>query len=40
MNADGASVMEVLRAKLSRAKDQDRLSNAAAEKASAELKAK
>ena len=39
MNADGAAAVEALRAELARAKEQARLSNAAAEKASAELKA-
>ena len=39
MNADGAAAMEALRAELARAKKQARFSNAAAEKASAELKA-
>ena len=39
MNADGAAAVEALRAELARAKDQAWLSNAAAEKASAELKA-
>ena len=40
INADGAAAMEVLRAELARAKEQARFSNAAAEKASTELKAK
>ena len=39
MAADGAAAVEVLRAELARAKEQARFSNAAAEKASAELKA-
>ena len=39
MNADGAAAVEALRAELARAKEQARSSNAAAEKASAELKA-
>ena len=39
MNADGAAAVEALRAELARAKKQARFSNAAAEKASAELKA-
>ena len=39
MAADGAAAVEVLRAELARAKEQARRSNAAAEKASAELKA-
>ena len=39
MAADGAAAVEVLRAELARAKEQARCSNAAAEKASAELKA-
>ena len=39
MTADGAAAVEILRAELARAKEQDRISNAAAEKASAELKA-
>ena len=39
MSADGAAAVEALRAELARAKDQAWLSNAAAEKASAELKA-
>ena len=39
MNANGAAAVEALRAELARAKEQARLSNAAAEKASAELKA-
>ena len=34
--ADGAAAVEILRAELFRAKEQARLSNAAAEKASAE----
>ena len=39
MSADGAAAVEALRAELARAKGQAWLSNAAAEKASAELKA-
>ena len=39
MATDGAAAVEVLRAELARAKEQARRSNAAAEKASAELKA-
>ena len=39
INADGAAAVEALRAELARAKEQARFSNAAAEKASAELKA-
>ena len=39
MAADGAAAVEVLRAELALAKEQARCSNAAAEKASAELKA-
>ena len=39
MSADGAAAVEILRAELARAKEQARFSNAAAEKASAELKA-
>ena len=39
MNADGAAAVEALRAELARAKEQTRFSNAAAEKASADLKA-
>ena len=39
INADGAAAVEALRAELARAKEQARLSNAAAEKASADLKA-
>jgi hypothetical protein len=39
MTADGAAAVEVLRAELARAKEQARFSNAAAEKASAKLKA-
>ena len=39
MAADGAAAVEVLRAELAQAKEQARCSNAAAEKASAELKA-
>ena len=39
MAADGAAAVEILRAELARAKEQARFSNAAAEKASAELKA-
>ena len=37
--ADGAAAVEILRAELARAKEQARCSNAAAEKASAVLKA-
>ena len=39
MAADGAAAIEILWAELARAKEQARSSNAAAEKASAELKA-
>ena len=39
MTVDGAAAVEILRAELARAKEQARFSNAAAEKASAELKA-
>ena len=39
MNANGAATVEALRAELAHAKEQARFSNAAAEKASAELKA-
>ena len=39
MTADGAAAVEILRVELARAKEQARISNAAAEKASAELKA-
>ena len=39
INADGAAAVEILRTELARAKEQARSSNAAAEKASAELKA-
>ena len=39
MAADGAAAIEILRAELARGKEQARCSNAAAEKASAELKA-
>ena len=39
MAADGAAAMEILQAELARAKEQAWFSNAAAEKASAELKA-
>ena len=39
INADGAAAVEALRAELSRAKEHARFSNAAADKASAELKA-
>ena len=39
MSADGAAAVEILRADLARSKEQARISNAAAEKASAELKA-
>ena len=38
-NADGAATVEALRAELAQAKEQARFSNAAAKKASAELKA-
>ncbi len=38
MAADGAAAIEILRAELAQAKEQARFSNAAAEKASAELK--
>ena len=37
MTVDGAAAVEILRAKLARAKEQARISNAAAEKAFAEL---
>ena len=40
MVADGAAVVEVLRAELAQAKEQALRSNAAAEKASAELKSR
>ena len=40
MTADGAAAVEILRAELAQAKKQARFSNAAAEKASAELEAK
>ena len=40
MDADGVAAVEVLRAELARAKEQARCSDASAEKASAELKAK
>ena len=40
INADGAASVETLRAELAGAKEQARMSNAAAEKAAAELKAK
>ena len=40
ITADSVVVVETLRAELARAKEQARMSNAAAEKASAELKAK
>ena len=39
MTVDGAAAVEILRAELARAKEQARISNAAAEKACAELKA-
>ena len=39
MNADGASAVEALRAELARVKERARFSDAAAKKASAELKA-
>ena len=39
MTTDGAAAVEILRAELARANEQARISNAAAEKASAELKA-
>ena len=39
MDADGAAVVEILRAELALAKEQGRFSNAAAENASAKLKA-
>ena len=39
ISADGAAAVEVLRAELARAKEHARISSAAAEKASAELKA-
>ena len=39
MAADGAAAVEILRVEQARAKEQARFSNAAAEKASAELKA-
>ena len=39
MTADGAAAVEMLRAEMARAKEQARCCNAAAEKASAELKA-
>ena len=39
MTGDGAAAVEILWAELARAKEQARFSNAAAEKASAELKA-
>ena len=39
LDADGAATIEILRAELARAKEQAQISNAAAEKASAELKA-
>ena len=39
INADGAAAVEALRAELARAKKQAWFSNAATEKASAELKA-
>jgi len=40
LTADGAAAVETLRAKLTRAKEQVRRSNAAAAKAADELKAK
>ena len=40
IDADGAAAVEILRAELARAKEQAQINNAAAEKASAELKAK
>ena len=40
MNADGAAAVEALRVELARVKEQARFSDAAAEKASAELKDK
>ena len=40
MTADGAATVEALRAELARAKEQARISNAAALKAAKELKAK
>ena len=39
MTADGAAAVDILQAELAWAKEQARRSNAAAEKASAELKA-
>ena len=39
MAADGVAAVEILRAEQARAKEQARCSNAAVEKASAELKA-
>ena len=39
LNADGAAAMDDLRAKLARAKEQARRSNAAASKAAEELEA-
>ena len=39
MTTDGAAAVEILRAELARAKERARFSNAAAKKASAELKA-
>ena len=39
MSADGAAAVEALRAELAQAKEQARCSNAAAEKASADLTA-
>ena len=39
ITVDGAAAVEILRAELARAKEQARIDNAAAEKASAELKA-
>ena len=38
MTADGAAAVEILRAELARAKEQVRIGNTAAEKASAKLK--
>ena len=38
MTANGAAAVEILRAELARAEEQARINNAAAEKASAELK--
>ena len=39
MTADGAAAVEILQAELARAKEQARIGNAAAERASAKLKA-